>query len=248
MVHIINLIIDCLKSFILQQKSRHGWMHIGALLSKRFGRATSNFSTTRWPALLLCRQPIQTQSRHLKAATTRIKFALLVLSSSPFVNFHHQPPEIFFKESIIPEIPVAYLLLHDNTNGDAGRAKTVLEQMMAKFGTSASFYLPINSKKTPNIAAEAEFWIPYINLESSIQAAGSSVSDMTRTTSMASLASVDMGHRRNPSAGKPIKYLSHAYLALSLVFFLFQISNGMHLEARWRIFLQRQLQWKCMGL
>ncbi len=79
---------------------------------------------------------------------------------------------------------MAYLLLHDNVQGDDGRAKTILEKMMEKFGTSSSFYLPINSRKTPQAPAVAEFWHPFVNMEATI--AGG---DLSRTISMASMAS-----------------------------------------------------------
>ncbi len=104
---------------------------------------------------------------------------------------------------MIPEIPVAYLLLHDNTMGDDARAKSTLEKMMAKFGTSSSFYLPINSRKMPNSASEASFWFPYANMEASAAATGGDLSRAVSVASMASMVSSDanMGHRRNISAG-----------------------------------------------
>ena len=97
-----------------------------------------------------------------------------------------------------------YLLLHDNSRGDAGRAKTILEQMMGKFGTSSSFYLPINSRKTPNDPAAADFWFPYSNLEAATSIGAST--DLSRAASMVSLASADIGHRRMPSAGLSARF------------------------------------------
>jgi hypothetical protein len=99
----------------------------------------------------------------------------------------------------VPDLPVAYLLLHDTSKGDASRAKSILEKMIVKYGTANSFYLPINSNRGPVQSADNDVWAEYVNLEVMPGAIGEEPS-FSRTLSMASLAS-DSGHHRMPSSG-----------------------------------------------
>ena len=132
-----------------------------------------------------------------------------------------QPPEVFEQEQLSSAIPVAYLLLHDSVRGDHSKAKTILEGMLARFGTSATFYLPINSNLSPrkDRVSDWDDWLLFepvhahtassrdLSAETAFSSDFSS-RPLTRTTSIASFAGGEQESRHTVEAA--VTHLTNA--------------------------------------